>query len=55
MVVGAAFAAAPAPEPVCAVADSRLGELSGLVVHDGGLGMAQPVCRSTGSIARTAA
>jgi hypothetical protein len=37
VVVGAALAAAPTPEPVCAVADSRLGELSGLVVHDGGL------------------
>jgi hypothetical protein len=27
----------PAPESLCAVADPRLGELSGMVVHDGGL------------------
>jgi hypothetical protein len=27
----------PAPEPLCAVNDSRLAELSGMVVHDGGL------------------
>jgi hypothetical protein len=32
-----ALTGAPAPEPLCAVADSRLGELSGMVVHDGDL------------------
>ncbi len=32
-----ALSGAPAPEPLCAVDDSRLGELSGMVVHDGGL------------------
>jgi hypothetical protein len=37
LVLGAAIVAGPDPVPLCAVGDSRLGELSGMVAHDGGL------------------
>ena len=37
LLVGAALSGVPAPSPVCTVDDSRLDELSGMVVHEGGL------------------
>jgi hypothetical protein len=37
LVLGAALTGVPAPSSQCAVDDSRLDELSGMVVHDGGL------------------